>query len=193
MRRTVSSVVGLASALGVTLFAQSAHADASAWVSVNGGTAVYSMDGGDVVARGMMAFDAGVGTSPTAPFLVGGIFRVAPIIEDGVDVYFLARGATGGFQTGDFGVAVDLGGYLRSFGPESSPTPSGGFAGSVVIGAPLGLQLTLSGQVGTVATYGGSATLGIDLLRLTVYRQSLTEWWPNPSSPGDPTHDLASR
>ncbi|HTJ85429.1 MAG TPA: hypothetical protein VL400_27110 [Polyangiaceae bacterium] len=165
-----------------------AHADTSAWVSANGGTAIYTMDDSDVVVRGMMAFDAGVGSSPTAPFLVGGIFRLAPILPEGVDVFFLARGATGGFQVGDFGVAVDLGGYIRSFGPSS---PSGGFAGSVLLGAPLGFQLTLTGQVGTASTYGGSATLGIDLLRLTVYRQSLTDWWPNPSSPGDASRALA--
>lgn len=187
--RSSRLVAGLA-VFGVTsAVAGVAHADTSAWVSANGGTAVYSMDGSDVVVRGTMAFDAGVGTSPTAPFLFGGLFRLAPILPEGVDAMFLARGATGGFQTGDFGVALDLGGYIRSFGPDS---PSGGFAGSLVLGAPLGFQLTLTGQVGTAATYGGSATLGLDLLRLTVYRQTLTDWWPNPSSPGDATR-AASR
>ncbi len=186
--RCTRLLFGLAASAFVLAATGAARADTSAWVSANGGTAIYSMDGADVAVRGMMAFDAGVGTSPTAPFLVGGIFRLAPILPEGVDAFFLARGATGGFQTGDFGVAVDLGGYVRSFGPLS---PSGGFAGSFILGAPLGFQLTLTGQVGTASTYGGSATLGLDLLRLTVYRQSLTEWWPNPSSPGDPTRSAS--
>lgn len=145
---------------------------------------MLSAGGSDPVVRASMAFDLGVGTSPLDDVIVGGLFRVAPIVEEGTDLMVLARGATRGFQTGDFGFAIDLGGYLRTFG---EPSPGGGFVGSFVFGGPLGLQLALSGHAGTGEAFGGSATLGLDLLRLTVYRQSLLEWWPNPSSPSTPT------
>lgn len=173
----------LMAASAVALAATTGHAESTAWISANGGTSFFTMSESDVKVRASLAFDAGVGSAPAEPFIVGGVFRVAPIIGEGTDLLFLGRGAMGDFQTGWFGVAVDLGGYLRTFGAGA---PSGGFAGAVLLGGPIGLQLTLSGHAGTEAAYGGSATLGIDLLRLTVYRQTLLEWWPNPGSPGAP-------
>lgn len=170
-------------ASAAALTPNAARAESSAWISANGGTTFFTMAESDVKLRASLAFDAGVGSSPAEAFILGGVFRVAPIIGEGTDLLFLGRGAMGDFQTGYFGVAVDLGGYLRTFGPG---IPSGGFAGAVLLGGPLGLQLTLAGHAGTEAAYGGSASLGIDLLRLTLYRQTFLEWWPNPGSPGAP-------
>mgnify|MGYP001274401318 CR=1 FL=1 len=164
----------------VWLWAASARAETSAWLAASGGTSILTVNESEVKVRGSMAFDVGVGSSPDADLLFGGFVRVAPIFSEGTDMAFLARGATQGFQSGYFGVAIDLGGYLRLFDPAD---PQGGFLGEVVLGGPLGLQLTLAGHAGTMKSYGGAALLGLDLLRLTVYRQHLTEWWTNPLSP----------
>jgi hypothetical protein len=91
------------------------------------------------------------------------------------------RGCTRGFQVGDWGFAVDAGAYLRTFGPD--PLPTTGFVGGVVLGGPLGTQLSVMSHYGMHDAFGVSASLGIDLLRLTVYRESLLQWWPNPMSP----------
>ncbi len=168
------------SAFALALSSATAHADTSAWASLSAGPSVLSHDGGEATLRAAMAFDAGVGTSPKEPLVFGGLFRISPTIEEGTDLSLVARGATRGFQTGDFGLAVDLGAYLRTFGPSS-----GGFVGGVVLGAPPGLQLSVLGHVGGAEAFGVSTLLGVDLLRLTVYRQSLLEWWPNPSSPSE--------
>lgn len=170
------------SAFALALSSATARAETSAWASLSAGPSVLSHDGGDTTLRAAMAFDAGLGTSPKEPLIFGGLFRISPTIEEGTDLSLVARGATRGFQVGDFGLAVDLGAYLRTFGPAS---PTGGFVGGVVLGAPPGLQLSVLGHVGAGEAFGVSTLLGVDLLRLTVYRQSLLEWWPNPSSPSE--------
>jgi hypothetical protein len=173
----------LALVLGAALSTSSAaHADTSAWAAISAGPSVLAHDGGDATLRAGMAFDVGLGTSPKNALVFGGLFRFAPTVAEGTDLALLARGATRGFQTGDFGFAVDLGGYLRTFGPSSV---TGGVTGGVVLGAPPGLQLSLLGHAGGGEAFGFSGLLGVDLLRLTVYRQSLLEWWPNPSSPSE--------
>jgi hypothetical protein len=173
----------------VTAFAAPAHAEVSSWLAASGGTSILTVNESEVMVRGTMNFDLGVGSTPQADAIFGGLFRVAPIFDEGTDLVFLVRGCSRGFQTGDWGVAVDLGGYLRLFDPdvetELEPFPQGGFLGEVILGAPLGFQLALAGHAGTLKSYGGSAVIGLDLLKLTVYRQSLLEWWPNPLSPAD--------
>jgi hypothetical protein len=168
------------------LVARDAAAEPSAWIAASGGTTFLTTEESDIRVRGSMAFDLGIGSSPQEVVLFGGLVRWAPIVEEGSDLQFLARGASRGFQTGDFGFAVDLGGYLRLFEPSE---PGGGFVGAFVVGAPLGLQLSLSGHAGTQKSFGGAAVLGFDLLRLTIYRQSLTAWWPNPLSPSEPAKE----
>ncbi len=182
--RPFSLVLALGLGAPLVSFSAPAHAETSAWLAASGGTSILTVNESEVKVRGSMAFDVGVGSSPQEDLLFGGFVRVAPIFSEGTDMAFMARGATQGFQSGYFGVAVDLGGYLRLFDPAD---PQGGFLGEVVLGAPLGLQLTLAGHAGTMKSYGGAALLGMDLLRLTVYRQHLTEWWPNPLSPSDRT------
>lgn len=133
-----------------------------------------------------MKIDAGVGTSPNGAVIVGGIVGIRPIFEVGTDLLFGLRGCNRSFMTGDVGIAVDLGGYLRTFGDGS---PNVGFAGAAVLGMPFGLQFSLGMQAGpsTVEVDGlaltGHAALGVDVLRLTLFRQSGTEWFPNPMSP----------
>ena len=48
------------------------------------------------------------------------------------------------------------------------------------------------GTVGSNDSFGFGGTLGLDLVRLTVSRQHLLEWWPNPR-PVDAIHDASLR
>jgi hypothetical protein len=169
--------VAAACALIPIAFASSARADASSWFFVGGGPIVWkqgatAMDYGVSAA---MQIDVGVGTTPDAPFIVGGLFRLEPIFGSGADLGLLLRGATKGFQAGGFGVAVDAGGYARFWGDGS-----GGFQGGLTIGAPLGITLCLLGSVGSDSAKSFGVVAGIDFLRLTVYRQSMLDVWTNP-------------
>jgi hypothetical protein len=187
--RSLLVVLSLSAACATAAFSTEAHAEASAWASFSAGAVGFKQATNDFKFRSTLAIDGGVGTSPTKPFIFGGLFRIAPIIGAGTDLSLSLRGAMRSFQTGPFGIAVDAGAYLRTFGPTyvgtkppwSSPTV--GFVGGVILGGPLGSQLAILGSGGQHSSFGVSATLGIDLLRLTVYRQSLLDWWPNPSSP----------
>jgi hypothetical protein len=174
-------------AVGAALVPNVARAEASAWASVSGGAAGLKSGGDPFTLRGLMQFDAGVGTSPANPFIFGTIFRVTPMIKEGTDLSLSLRGATRGFQIGDWGFAVGLGAYLRTFNPLKPPItllPTTGFVGGVVLGGPFGTQVTVLGHYGMNTSYGVTACLGIDILRLTVYRQSALQWWPNPMSAG---------
>jgi hypothetical protein len=153
-----------------------AHADASSWMFVGGGAMAHSEGDADLDTAGALSFDVGVGTSPRGVVIVGGLFRIAPLLGSGTDLAIVARGATRGFQAGDFGVALDAGSYVRFWTPETT----GGFTGAVVLGAPMGLTLSLQGLVGGGDSLGFGAVAGIDLARLTVYRESGLDYWPNP-------------
>jgi hypothetical protein len=154
-----------------------ARADASAWMFVGGG-ALGSKQGSksSFGMSGTLAFDVGVGTSPDGRLIAGGFFRFQPIFGSGADLALAARVATHGFQGGDFGLALDAGGYARFAGEKSQ-----GFTGGITLGAPLGLQLSLVAMVGTHETRSFGAVAGIDLLRLTVYRKTMLDHWQNPS------------
>lgn len=184
----------LASIAAVLAAISPARADSSAWVSVNGGVSIEGQPapdadesvapgedesvGGETLVRSQLQFDVGVGTTPKNPVIFGGLFRVSPTLGEHTDFALLLRGATEGFQSGPFGVAIDLGPYARA-----ADQASVGFTGDAVIGGPLGLQLTLGGHFGSEEEKGATALLGVDLLRLTTYRESLLDWWPNPSRP----------
>ena len=176
----------LAAGSSLALFAAAApaRADASAWAFIGGGTTLWKQadsnaatgSNGSFLPSGSMILEAGVGTTPEARFIFGGLFRLQPIFKHGTDLALLARGATHGFQAGDWGVAIDAGGYLRTWGPQIS----GGFAGGVSLGIPLGFTLSVQTQVGSNQSIAIGAVAGIDLLRLTVYRESHLKWWQNP-------------
>lgn len=198
MRPITRAVLAAASSLTALAIASPAWADASAWVYVGGGALAWkpgtgtatgtttAADGTTITtttvvpnkfaASGTMVMDVGVGTSPDGRFIVGGLFRLQPIFGHGPDLSALARFATHGFQAGDFGFAIDAGGYMRFWGVSS-----GGFAGGVTLGAPLGVTLALQSEVGNNGALAFGGTLGIDVLRLTIFRQTLLDGWPNPS------------
>jgi hypothetical protein len=179
-------VFAFSATLAAAAVSSEARAEASAWATVNAGVTGLKQGSDDFHPRASFQFDAGFGSSPSNVFIVGLLFRVMPIIKEGTDLALYARGATRGFQTGDWGFAIDAGSYLRTWGAGDS-RPTFGFSGSAVLGGPFGTQLTVIGQYGQGSAYSVSATLGIDLLRLTVYRQSALQWWPNPMSAGAKT------
>ena len=49
-----------------------------------------------------------------------------------------------------------------------------------MLGAPWGITLSLGGGLGTNDARQYGATLGVDFARLTVYRLSGENWFPNP-------------
>ncbi|EYF00316.1 Hypothetical protein CAP_0928 [Chondromyces apiculatus DSM 436] len=128
----------------------------------------------------MLTGDIGVGTSPDGRFIGGGLVRMTTTFEVGSEFALMARGATWGYQAGGFGLALDAGAYMRLW--EGG---SGGFAGAVNLGAPLGFTLTILGTVGSNDANSIGAVAGLDLLRLTLHRQAFTNWWPNPA----PSHE----
>lgn len=187
----------VAAALAVSfLAAPAALAGPTSWAAVGGGAFGWRQGGGDRRVRvdsdavivsgtarpefrtdGVLMLEAGVGLPDRYPIVVGGLFRVTPMFSagTGADMAWLARVCTRGYQVGGFGLSVDAGAYARVWG-----TPSQGFAGSISLGAPLGLTLSFHTMVGSdeLLAFGGS--ISIDLLRLTLHRGTLLQWWPNP-------------
>lgn len=174
--RLAAAAFALAAPLLVT---SAAGAAPSAWTTISGGAIGWKQGSvaPDFRADGALAFDIGVGTSPSLPVIVGGIFRITPFLADstGADMAWLARVCTRGFQAGGFGLAADVGVYARTWG-----APSQGFAGSLSLGAPLGITLSFHTMAGSDELLAFGGTLGVDLLRLTLYRETLLDWWPNP-------------
>jgi hypothetical protein len=170
---SLAAACGLLAALA---WAAPARADASAWLFTGGGVMGWKQSDRDLATNGALSFDIGAGTSPDSSFIFGGLFRLTPILGVGSDLALLGRVATHGFQASQFGIALDAGGYARFWGEGSA-----GFTGAITLGAPLGVTLSLQGAVGSHDALAFGAVAGIDLLRLTIYRQSLLDWWPNPS------------
>jgi hypothetical protein len=184
----LATLVASAAGVAVSLSGGVAHADSSAWMFVGGGLVSGKMYAEDMSSSGSMSFDIGVGTSPDGVVVLGGLFKIVPVFGSGTDFALTLRGATRGFQAGDFGLAIDAGGYARYWNGGSV-----GGTGAVVLGAPLGLQLSLQGLVGSNDALGFGAIAGIDFLRLTTQRQTLLDWWPNPSPAQQVPRDASSR
>jgi len=178
VRSPLPSLLAVGGILAGLSWAAPARADLSSWLFAGGGATSWTQGGADRALNGVISLDLGVGTSPDASFIVGGLVRTTTILDNGTDLALLARAATWGFQAGTFGVALDAGGYGRFWGGD----PSYGFTGALNLGAPLGLTLSLQASIGARNASAFGAVAGIDLLRLTVYRQSLLDWWPNPSA-----------
>ncbi len=175
MRRLAKTAAGLAAFLALCGQAATAHADVSGWMHVGGGGIGWQDEDDELGLSPTLAIDAGVGSPDSNPFIVGGLFRLQPVIEHGTDIGLAARFATQGFQSGWLGVAVDAGPYFRTWETESV-----GLWGQASLGGPLGLQLSVLGSFGTESAAGVGVTLGVDLVRLTVHRKNLLDWWPNP-------------
>jgi hypothetical protein len=167
-------------ALLAVLHAREARADVTSWFYAGGGIMALTHSQLPTDHPAALQLEMGVGSPPHGSVIVGGLLKTMTFFGDGTDLALVARGATGGFVRGGFGVALDAGAYQRWWGIENST----GFMGSLVLGAPFGLQLAATTEQGSnVHVYG--ATLGIDFLRLTVYRTALRSFWSNPFPPAN--------
>lgn len=177
--RKLPVFVAIACSSSALVIAAPALADASSWVFVGGGALAWKQaENLTYTPSPTMVVDAGIGTSPDGRVIIGGLFRFQPVFGsgNGIDMSILTRLCTHGFQAGDWGVAIDLGAFGRYWGRQSV-----GFSGSASLGMPLGFTLMLQTEVGIDRAYSFGAVAGIDLLRLTLYRQTLLNWWQNPS------------
>lgn len=173
-RLNVPSIALLSGAI-VTSASGIARADVSTWISVTTGVSqVHSFDIEKQLTP-TLRFGTGMGTDPSHPWVVGGMFRIDTLFGKGTDLSLLARLANQGFVNGDWGFAFDLGPTARFWGADTY-----GAAAIATLGMPWGLELGLNGNLGAehVRSYG--CFLGIDLARLTVYRRTGSTWWKNP-------------
>jgi hypothetical protein len=176
--RTLPCLVTVASCFAAIAVAAPARAESSAWVFVSGGAMAWrQLQYPTLTSAGTMIVDAGAGSSPDAPVIIGALFRFQPIFpQAGIDLSLLARVCTHGFQAGDWGVALDAGGFARPWGYQTI-----GFSGSLSLGMPLGFTAMVQAEVGLDQARSFAGVVGVDLLRLTIYRQTLLKWWQNPS------------
>lgn len=163
--------------------ASSAHADVSSWFFVGGGPSWHGWQGtsGHVVLAPSLELETGFGTTPKNPLVLGWLMNGQALFGYGIDLGLSARLATRGFVLGDWGAALDLGGYARFWGAESF-----GGQGSLVLGAPWGITLNLNAARGSSNAVSFSGVLGVDFLRLTVYRTTGESWMLNPFPPEQP-------
>jgi hypothetical protein len=164
-----------AAGLGLLLSAASARADVSSWMFVGGGPTWTEEGGRPEEQQPSLQVEAGLGTPPADSVIFGGLYRTHTHFGRGTDLGLMLRGATHGFVNGDFGAAIDFGGYQRWWGIGSS-----GLQGALVLGAPWGVTLSVGGGLGTNDARHFGATLGIDFARLTIYRRTGDSWWKNP-------------
>jgi hypothetical protein len=180
--------VALSVAVLVLATSAEASADVSSWMFVGSGPSVIDDPDAGSDSQAALELATGLGSSPASPVIGGGLLRVHTHFTRGTDLGLLLRTATHGFVNGGWGGAVDLGGYQRWWGDTST-----GLMGSLVLGAPWGITLSVGAGVGNdeVRTY--TASLGVDLARLTVYRRSGFDWWPNPFPAYRPEDDAGER
>jgi len=155
--------------------AEPAHADVSSWAFVGGGVSQLAQNSLSSSTAPAMRVHFGMGTDPSHPLVLGGVFSWEPLFGHGSDISQSLRLATRGYVNGALGLALDLGPYERFWGERSV-----GGAGTLWLGAPWGICLGLGGSVGSDDARSFSAIIGIDFARLTVYRNTGTSVFPNP-------------
>lgn len=160
--------------LPVLLLARPARADVSSWAFAGAGPSWVETDDHELSLQPSLLIEAGMGTPPRHPIIVGGMFRVQTHFGEGTDLGLSVRTATRGFMT-SWGLALDLGPYFRFWGEDSI-----GAQGSLVIGVPWGITLSGGGGFGGNGGQHFGVVLGLDFARLTVYRGTGTSWMPNP-------------
>ncbi len=192
MKRPVRRVASFVVALGLSLLvARSARAELSSWLYLGVGGA--GLSGNRITSpRVAMQLDTGVGTSPHRAIVVGAGARMQPYFGEAVDFAAYLRGATQGYVTGRLGVAIDAGAYAGA-----GATRTQGFLGTLNLGLPWGIVASGSYARADQGEKAITVTLGVDFLRLTVYRLSGEKQWPNvlPAyrPEGEPTPGAASK
>jgi len=173
--RPLHLLTWLACPLTLLCAARPARADVSSWVFAGGGVSQLAQESLSSRTVGSMRVHFGMGTDPSHPLIVGGLFSWEPQFGYGSDISQLVRLATRGYVNGGLGLALDLGPYERFWGQSSV-----GGAGTLWLGAPWGVSLGVGGSVGSNDARSFSAILGIDFARLTVYRNTGTNVFLNP-------------
>jgi hypothetical protein len=186
--------IGAAACVAALLVPEAARADVSSFMAIGGGyTGQFlrqpSGSGSGFSSDWVPAIDysIGVGSSPLASAVAGGMIRGATFVGLGTDLGIAARVCTGGFARGDWGAAFDLGVSWRSW--QESTYGEWPVQAVLTGGTPWGFQLALGAEVSSVPggqpADGFFAAIEIDLLRLTVMRQGSSEpWWYNPAPAG---------
>jgi hypothetical protein len=151
-----------------------ARAEVSGWANASAGPSFID-DGTRTMTQGALSMQAGVGTTPANFLVVGGVFHLETHFQRGSDIGLLARFATQGYALGRWGAALDLGGYERFWGVGSA-----GGLGALVLGAPWGITLRGEAALGTNDARSFGVVLGVDFVRLTVFRNAGLDWFPNP-------------
>jgi hypothetical protein len=182
VRRWLTALSGFAVAFAL---AAPARADVSSWLFVGGGPGFTQYGESALDRQPTLQIESGLGTPPADTLIFGGIGRFHTYFGQGTDLGLMLRTATHGFVNGDWGGAIDLGGYQRWWGIGSS-----GLQGALVLGAPWGITLSAGGGAGTNDARHYSATLGIDFARLTVFRRTGDSWWKNPFPAYRPGEEL---
>jgi hypothetical protein len=174
--------------VALVLIAPRARADLSSWLSLGGGFSLsYDQSTSTLFRTGAFSGTIGVGSSPIAPVVVGGVFRFTTRFNLGTDVGLMARVTSGGFARGDWGFGLDLGPSMRWWkGGEYGRYP---LQAVLLGGLPWGLQVAVGADLANLAgsppARGGFALLEFDFLRFTLMRQGSTDsWWKNPSPAG---------
>jgi hypothetical protein len=169
------------------LAAPAARAEPTTWLAFGGGYGsahngyLLDSDKGGVYSQLI-----GVGTTPTNPVILGGVFRTTTYFTLGTDISLSARLASHGFAVGDWGVAFDLGVAGRFWKQQDY----GHFPlqGVLTLGAPFGLEVAVGSDIwditgDTPKARSGFVVLELDLLRLTTMRSGAsTKYWPSPSA-----------
>lgn len=166
--------VGLLLLAGLVVAPRLARADVSSWLYVGSGPTWTRQGDQDFRNQLSLQIDTGLGTPPSGAVIFGGILHMQPHFGRGTDLALLFRSATHGYVNGDWGAALDLGGYERWW-----EIGSAGGMGQLSLGAPWGITLVAGAGSGTNEGRHVSVTLGIDLARLTVYRRTGDTWWKN--------------
>ncbi len=174
------SLIAAAAAAMASLAASAARADVASWVYVGGGATQLQMTGQAKRTQAALQIDAGFGSNPNDSVVFGGVLRTFTQFDAGTDWVIAQRTTSGGFSRGDWGLALDLGGYQRWWGAGST-----GFMGTLWAGGPWGLQLGATAAIGTEKARTFGLTLGIDWARATAHRHSGQSWWRNYVLPLD--------
>ena len=174
VRLSASVLPGALLFAALLMSAKPAHADVSSWLFTGVGPSWEHDDNGFGDTHTSWQLEAGMGTDPGDTIVVGGLLRLQPYFGLTTDMGLLLRTATHGFVNGDWGLALDLGGYLRLTENHQN------LLGSLVLGAPWGITLSVTATRGPAKSFLLSPVLGIDFARLTVYRTTGSSWWKNP-------------
>jgi hypothetical protein len=167
--------LGVVSFVAAALAAGAARADVSSWLFAGGGVSQVWDSAANARRAPTLRLATGMGTDPSRAFVIGGLARLDTLFGNGSDLSAAIRIADYGYVNGKWGLALDLGGLARFWGPRDVM----GATATLDVGGPWGLEIQVGGLLGNHDTQGMSVVLGVDLARLTVYRQSGNSWWKN--------------